>query len=219
VYLNLALLVCNRMLYETMKTLFNFSLVTFAQVERELRNKGIDPDFGCRYTETNKSRRLTEPIQENLSLANNYDDFISDSPQSSKPAKNSAMMAKSDTGNLCTNKFCNLFGKAKHSQKDCWEQHREKAPEHYYEFLNAADKLKGATKTYKNKGNGTNSVMNSKYLTKEARQAIYSLKKRSLEMCTSLDSCPDEIVELQAMFNFAAADKANKMRMKKIQKQ
>ena len=38
-------------------------------------------------------------------------------------------------------------------------------------------------------------------------------------MGTSLDSCPDEIVELQAMFNYAGANKANKKRIKKIQKQ
>ena len=65
------------------------------------------------------------------------------------------MIARSDSGNLCTNKFCNLFGKAKHSQKDFWEQHRDKAPEHYSEFLSAVDKLKGMTKRHKNKGNGT----------------------------------------------------------------
>ena len=50
-------------------------------VERELRNKGIDPDFSRRYTEYNKSRKPNGPIQENLSLANNYDDFISESLQ------------------------------------------------------------------------------------------------------------------------------------------
>ena len=81
-----------------------------------LWNKGIDPDFSRRYTESNKLRKPNEPIQEILSLANNYDDFISDSPKSSKIEKNSAMMAKSDSGNLCTNKFFNLFGKAKYSQ-------------------------------------------------------------------------------------------------------
>jgi hypothetical protein len=38
-------------------------------------------------------------------------------------------------------------------------------------------------------------------------------------MGTNLDSCPDEIVELQAMFNYAGANKANKKRIKKLQKQ
>jgi hypothetical protein len=36
------------------------------------------------------------------------------------------------------------------------------------------------------------------------------LKKRSMETGTNLDSCPDEIVELQAMFNYAGANKVNK---------
>jgi hypothetical protein len=129
------------------------------------------------------------------------------------------MMAKSDSGNQCTDKFCNLFGKAKHSQKDCWEQHRDKAPEHYSEFLSAVDKLKGMTKRHKNKGNGTNSMMNSKFWNKETKQAYYALKKRSMEMGTNLDSCTDEIVELQAMFNNVGANKANKKRIKKLQKQ
>jgi hypothetical protein len=38
-------------------------------------------------------------------------------------------------------------------------------------------------------------------------------------MGTSLDSCPDKIVDLQTMFNYAGAKKANKKRIKKIQKQ
>ena len=66
------------------------------------------------------------------------------------------MIARSDSGNLCTNKFCNLFGKAKHSQKYCWEQHRDKAPAHYSDFLDAVDKIKGLTKRHKNKGKRTN---------------------------------------------------------------
>jgi hypothetical protein len=38
-------------------------------------------------------------------------------------------------------------------------------------------------------------------------------------MGTNLDGCPDEIVELQAMFNYTSANKANKKRIKKPQKQ
>ena len=147
-----------------------------------------------------RQRKPNKPVQEILSLANNYDDFISDSLQSSKPENRSAMMAKSESGNLCDNKFCNLFGKAKHSQKGCRENHRETAIEHYSEFLSAVDKLKGMTKRHKNKGNGTNSIMNGEFWNKETKKAYYALKKRSMEIGTSLDSCPDEIVELQAMF-------------------
>jgi hypothetical protein len=33
-------------------------------------------------------------------------------------------------------------------------------------------------------------------------------------MGTNLDNCPDEIVELQAMLNYAGANKANKKRIK-----
>ena len=72
-----------------MKTLLKNSLVTLAQsvdvVERELPNKGMD--FSRRYTESNKSKKPNELIQEILSLAKNYDDFISDSPKSSKVEK------------------------------------------------------------------------------------------------------------------------------------
>ena len=85
VYFNSAKLVYDGMLYAVMKTLWKSSLVTLAQnvvvVKTELRNKGIDPDFSRRYTESNWSRKPNEPIQEILSLANNYDDFISDSSQ------------------------------------------------------------------------------------------------------------------------------------------
>ena len=80
------------------------------------------------------------------------------------------MMATTESGNLCTNKFCNLFGKAKHSQKDCWEQHREKASQHYLEFLSAVDKVKGMTKRHKNKGNSTNLMINGKFWNKETKQ-------------------------------------------------
>jgi hypothetical protein len=44
-------------------------------------------DFSRRYTESNKSKKPNELIQEILSLAKNYDDFISDSPKSSKVEK------------------------------------------------------------------------------------------------------------------------------------
>ena len=115
VYFNSAKLVYEGKLYQTMKTLLKNPLVTLARsvviVESELQNKGIDPDFSRRYTETNKSRRSSEPMEEILSLANNYDEFLSDTPPSSKVSKNSAMMARGDTGNLCNNEFCNLFGK------------------------------------------------------------------------------------------------------------
>ena len=46
-----------------------------------------------------------------------------------------------------------------------------------------------------------------------------TIKKRAQEMGTNLDGCPDEIVELQAMFNYTGANKANKKRIKKLQKQ
>ena len=46
-----------------------------------------------------------------------------------------------------------------------------------------------------------------------------TIKKRPQEMGTNLDGCPDEIVELQAMFNYTRAKKANKKRNKKLQKQ
>jgi hypothetical protein len=75
------------------------------------------------------------------------------------------------------------------------------------------------TKRHKNKGNGTSSMMNDKFWNKETKKAIYTLKQRSIEMGTILNSCPDDIVELQAMFNYAGANKANKKRIKKIQKQ
>ena len=125
-------------------------------VKSELQNKGIDPDFSRRYTQTNKSRRVSEPMEEILSLADKYNEFVSDTPSSPKVSKNSAMMARGDTGNLCNNKFCNLFGRATRSQKNCWEQHQEKAPAHYSKFLEAVDKIKGMTKRNKSKGNGTN---------------------------------------------------------------
>jgi hypothetical protein len=67
-------------------------------------------------------------------------------------------MTGGDTGNLCNNKFCNLFDRAKHSQNDCWEQHWDKAPAHYSDFFEAVDKIKGMTKRHKNKGNGTKSM-------------------------------------------------------------
>ena len=89
------------------------------------------------------------------------------------------MIARSDSGNLCTNKFCNLFGKAKHSQKDCWEQHRNKAPAHYSDFLEAVDKIKGMTKRHNNKGKRTNSMMNSKFWNKSTREAYMTIKKRA----------------------------------------
>ena len=56
-------------------------------------------------------------MEEILSLATNYDEFVSDTPSSSNVSKKSAIMARGDTGNLCNNKFCNLFGKATYSQK------------------------------------------------------------------------------------------------------
>ena len=115
-------------------------------------------------------------MEEILSLANNYDEFLSDTPPSSKVSKNSAMMAREDTGNLCNDKFCNLFGRAKHSQKDCWEQHQDKAPAHYSDFLEAVDKIKGLTKRHKSKGNGTNSMMNSKFWDKSTKQAYMTIK-------------------------------------------
>ena len=129
------------------------------------------------------------------------------------------MMARGDAGILCNNKFCNLFGKATYSQKGCREQHREKAPAHYSEFLEAVNKIKGMTKWHNNKGNGTNSIVNSKFWDKSTKQAYMTIKKRAQEMGTNLDGCPDEIVELQAMFNYTGANKANKERIKKLQKQ
>ena len=47
----------------------------------------------------------------------------------------------------------------------------------------------------------------------------FTLTKRAQEMGTNLDGCPDEIVEQQAMFNYTSANKANKKRIKKLQKQ
>ena len=223
VYFNSAKLIYEGKLYLTMKTLLKNNMITLARsvvvIESELQNKGIDPDFSRRYTQTNKSRRVSEPMEEILSLANNYDEFVSDTPPSSKVSKNSAMMARGDAGNLCNNKFCNLFGRATHSQKDCWEQHREKAPAHYSEFLDVVDKMKGMSKRHKNKGNGTNSMMNSKFWDKSTKQAYMTIKKRAQEMGTTVDGCPDEIVELQALFNYTGANKANKKRIKKLQKQ
>jgi hypothetical protein len=122
VYFNSAKLVYGGKLYLTVKTLLKNLLVTLARsvviVESELQNKGIDPDFSRRYTETNKYRRTSEPMEEIISLTNNYDEFLSDTPTSSKVSTNYAMMARGDTGNLCNNKFCNLFCRAKPSQKD-----------------------------------------------------------------------------------------------------
>jgi hypothetical protein len=46
-----------------------------------------------------------------------------------------------------------------------------------------------------------------------------TIKKQAQEMGTNLGGCPDEIVELQAMFNYTGANKANKKRIKKLQKQ
>ena len=139
VYFNSAKLVYEGKLYQTMKTLLKNPLITLARsvviVESELQNKGTDSDFSRRYTETNKSWCTSEPMKEILSLANNYDEFLSDTPTSSKFLKNSAMMARGGTGNLCNINFCNLFGRATHRQKDCWEQHRDKAPAHYSDFL------------------------------------------------------------------------------------
>jgi len=75
------------------------------------------------------------------------------------------------------------------------------------------------TKRHKNKGNGTYFMMSSKFWDKSTRQAYMTIKKRAQEMSTNLDGCPDEIVELQAMFNHTSAKKANKKRIKKLQKQ
>ena len=72
---------------------------------------------------------------------------------------------------------------------------------------------------HKNKSNGTNSMMNSKFWDKNTKQAYMTIKKRAQEMGTNLDGCPDEIVELQSMFNYTSANKANKKRIKKLQKQ
>jgi hypothetical protein len=98
-----------------MKTLLKNPPITFTRslviVESELQNKGIDPDFSHRYTKMNKSQRTSEPIEEILSLANNYDEFLSDTPTTSKVSKNSAIIARGDTGNLCNNKCCSLFGR------------------------------------------------------------------------------------------------------------
>ena len=46
-----------------------------------------------------------------------------------------------------------------------------------------------------------------------------TIKRRAQEMGTNSDGCPDEIVELQAMFNYTGANQANKKRIKKLQKQ
>ena len=46
-----------------------------------------------------------------------------------------------------------------------------------------------------------------------------TIKRRAQEMGTNLDGCSDDIVELQAMFNYTGANNANKKRIKKIQKQ
>ena len=62
-------------------------------------------------------------------------------------------------------------------------------------------------------------MMNSKFWDKSSKQAYMTIKKRAQEMGTNLDGCPDEIVELQAMFNYTGANKANKKRIKKLQKQ
>ena len=128
------------------------------------------------------------------------------------------MMARGDTGNLCNHKFCNFFGRAKHSQRDCWENHRDKAQAHYSDFFEAVDKIKGLTKRHKNKGNGTNSMVNSKFWDKSTKQAYMTIKKRAQEIGTNLDGCQDEIVDLQlqAMFNYTSANKANKKRIKKL---
>ena len=61
--------------------------------------------------------------------------------------------------------------------------------------------------------------MNPKFWYKSTKQAYMTIKKRAQEMGTNLDGCPDEIVELQAMFNYTGANKANKKRIKKLQKQ
>jgi hypothetical protein len=88
VYFNSAKLAYEGKLEQTMKTLLKNPLITLARsvviVESELQNKGIDSDFSRRYTETDKSRRTSEPMEEILSLANNYDEFLSDTPPSSK---------------------------------------------------------------------------------------------------------------------------------------
>jgi hypothetical protein len=74
-----AKLVYEGKLYLTTKTLLKNPLITLARsdliVESEVQNKGIDSDFSRRYTETNKSRRTSEPMEKILSLTNNYDDF------------------------------------------------------------------------------------------------------------------------------------------------
>jgi hypothetical protein len=75
------------------------------------------------------------------------------------------------------------------------------------------------TKRHKSKGNGTKPIMNGKFWNKETKKAYYTLKKRSIDMGTSLDCCLDEIVEFQVMFNYYRANKPNKKRIKKIQKQ
>ena len=75
------------------------------------------------------------------------------------------------------------------------------------------------TKRHKNKGNGTSSMMNSKFWDKGTKQAYMTIKKQAQEMGTNLDGCPDEIEDLQAMLNYTGANKANKKRIKKLQKQ
>ena len=56
-----------------MKTLLKNNTITLARsvfiIESEFQNKGIDPDFSRHYTQTNKSRRVSEPMEEILSLA------------------------------------------------------------------------------------------------------------------------------------------------------
>jgi hypothetical protein len=51
--------------------------------------------------------------------------------------------------------------------------------------------------------------MNSKFWNKKTKKVYYALKKRSIEMGKSFDSCPDKIVDIQAMFDYAGANKAN----------
>jgi hypothetical protein len=93
---------------------------------------------------------------------------------------------------------------------NCWKQHRNMASAHYSDFLEVVDKIKRMTKRLKNKGNWTNSMMKSKFRDMSTKQACMTIKKRAQEMGTILDGCPDEIMELQAMFNYAGANKENK---------
>ena len=68
VYFNSAKLVYEGKLYLTMKRHLKNPLITLARsvviVESELQNKGVDSNFSRRYTETNKSRRTSEPMEE-----------------------------------------------------------------------------------------------------------------------------------------------------------